>query len=47
MNDVESQIAEWRAYVGSAPGIDGRYVGFTVSDQCKAWTVDSCEFGAP
>jgi hypothetical protein len=26
MESVESQIAEWRAYVASAPGINGRDV---------------------
>src|ERR687896_837113 len=26
MESMESQIAEWRAYVGSAPGVNGRAV---------------------
>jgi L-talarate/galactarate dehydratase len=31
-----------RMLVPDRPGL-----GFTTSDQCKAWTVDSCEFGTP
>jgi L-alanine-DL-glutamate epimerase-like enolase superfamily enzyme len=36
------ETKDGRMLVPDRPGL-----GFTTSDQCKAWTIDSCDFGTP
>src|SRR5918995_3339378 len=44
MEGMESQIAQWRAYVGSAPGVNGRDVD-ELEDHLRQQIVDLNEAG--
>ena len=44
MESIEPQIAEWRAYIGSAPGVNGRDVD-ELEDHLRQQIADLHEVG--